>query len=174
MKNYLVLVIGLPGVGKSTVSEIIAKEIGGVILNSDVLRQELFPEKRTYDSKETSTVIAETEKRCKELLQKGKNVTLDALFTKKNSREKYKGLAERLGANFLVIEVTADEPKIKERMDKRKLENNASEADFSYYLDRKSHFESELGALSIDNSGPREELVGKLKGIILGIKDHKL
>src|SRR3989344_5724480 len=106
-RSGLTLVIGLPGVGKSTVARLLAEKIGGAVLNSDVTRRELFQNKREYSSKETQAVIKETEKRVTKFLKGGKSVILDALFTKQEPRDYYRKLAESLNADFEIVLVTA-------------------------------------------------------------------
>lgn len=140
-KAMLILVTGLPGSGKSTVARLLAKALDGVTLNSDVIRRELFPHARNYSSKETQAVIQETERRVDTLLQSGRTVVLDALFTKQSPRDEYRRRAEVLGVPFQMVEVVAPEEVIQERMAERERKGGASEATFAYYLDRKPHFE---------------------------------
>lgn len=162
----LILVIGLPGSGKSTVARLLARKLDATVLNSDLIRRELFPESRTYSSQETQAVIKETEKRTQELLQRGATVILDALFTKQRPRDEYKKLAARMGVPFALVCVSAPEALIKERMDARAQVGDASEAGFAYYLDRKPHFESAgEGGLLIENGGGYEELVSRVEDL---------
>jgi predicted kinase len=129
----LVVITGLPGVGKSTVAKILAEHVGMLRLNSDVIRQELFPEKRTYDWKETARVIQETKLQVRNALRDGKDVVLDALFTKERARNEYRRIAEEEGADFRLLYLAAGESDVKDRLEKRKYDNiHLSEADFSY------------------------------------------
>lgn len=165
-KPKLTIVIGLPGVGKSTVARLLAKKTGAVILNTDVTRRELFPNERTYSPEETQAVIEETERRVKGFLKQEKSVMLVALFTKKEPRDHYKKLAESMGVDFKIILVTADEEVIKKRMDAREQKGDPSEANFAYYLDRKPHFVPVQGEyIVIDNSGNTETLNAQLDKI---------
>lgn len=166
-KPCLTLIIGLPGVGKSTVAQLITENRKATIINSDEVRRELFPKSRTYSPKETQLVIKETEKRVKELLKKGEDVILDALFTKQGPRDFYKNLAVVLGANFRVIFVSADEGIVEERMRAREKTNNPSEATFSYYLDRKNHFIPVVGEHIVVNNS---DDILKLKEKVIEIR----
>ena len=162
----LTLVIGLPGVGKSTVARLLAEKTRTVTLTSDTIRRELFPNKRDYSSKETQAVIKETEKRARNFLKEGKNVILDALFTKQKPRDYYKKFAESLGANFKIVLVTTKEEVIQERLEARKQKGDSSEANFAYYLDRKPHFEPIQGEhITIDNSNDLDTLEVQLNTI---------
>jgi predicted kinase len=155
----LILVIGLPGSGKSSVARMLANELGAIVLNSDVTRRELFPESRDYSSKETQAVIQETERRTREALKKGHIVILDALFTKQRPRDEYRKVAEDISVPFKLISVIAPESVIKKRMEQRQKEGDASEATFDYYLDRKPHVESIRGThFTVNNKGDLEEL----------------
>lgn len=166
MKRGLILVIGLPGVGKSTVAKLLAEKTDATVISSDVIRRELFPEKRDYSSQETQAVIKETNRRVQELLSAGKSVVLDALFTKQRPRDEYRKLASNLGTNFALVFVTAKENLVKERMEEREKKGDPSEAKFWYYLDRKAQFEPVEGDhLVIDNSGDLETLKQQVSSI---------
>jgi predicted kinase len=40
----LVIMAGLPGTGKSTISRVLAAEVGGLVLDKDNVRAALFPD----------------------------------------------------------------------------------------------------------------------------------
>lgn len=42
-QSMLILMAGLPGTGKSTLSRAVAEEVGGTVLDKDVIRAALFP-----------------------------------------------------------------------------------------------------------------------------------
>ncbi len=162
--TMLILVTGLPGSGKSTVSRFLATELNAEIVNSDALRHILFPTARDYSSKETQVVIRETERLTRQLLEKGDVVILDALFTKQRPRNQYRILAHEVGVPFYIIHVSAPETVTKGRLEKRQGTGDASEATFAYYLDRKPHFEPVLGEhVLIQNSGDLEDLESQIK-----------
>ena len=170
----LILVLGLPGAGKSTVARLLAEALGAETLNSDVVRRELFPVTRTYTSQETGAVIKETERRITELLKEGKTVVTDALFTKERSRDEYRQLAQELQVPFVLIYVSAPETMTKERMDQRSHAGDASEATFEYYLNRKPHFEVPSGEhYHIENDGSMEELQQKVGEVARKLRDGR-
>jgi predicted kinase len=166
MQPVLFLITGLPGVGKSTVAQLLQKRTQGIILNSDEIRRELFPITRTYSSKETQAVISETERRATVALQEGGNVILDALFTKQNAREQYQKLAQEHRADFKVIFVTSTDEVVRERLELRPSTNNPSEATYDHYLDRKKYFEEVISPYAvIDNSGNLDSLINQVEDL---------
>lgn len=170
----LILVLGLPGAGKSTVTRFLAQMLGAEMLNSDIVRRELFPVSRTYTSKETGIVIKETERRIRDLLTKGKTVVIDALFTKERSRDEYRRLALRLRVPLVLIYVSAPEGLTKKRMGLRSQAGDASEATFEYYLDRKPHFEIPAGKhYHIENDEDVEALKEKVAVVARKIEDGR-
>lgn len=155
----LILVTGLPGSGKSSVAQLLARGLNAVVLNSDIIRRELFPELRNYTPQETQEVIRETRTRTEELLRKGYIVILDALFTKQRPRNEYQKFAQKIGVPCKIVHVMAPELDTETRMKLRQQKGNASEATFEYYLDRKPHFEPVSGEhFIINNTGDFQEL----------------
>lgn len=80
-----IMMIGLPGSGKSTMAEKIAEQENAVILSSDKIREELYGNEATQG--EPEKVFALMHQRTKEALKQGKNVIYDATnVTAKNRR----------------------------------------------------------------------------------------
>lgn len=122
----VVIVLGLPGSGKSYFSERLADTIQATYINSDRLRKELFP-KRTYSDNEKEIVYQAMLKRMAEAFKNGRNLVLDATFHKKSTRGLFT-MNSKEKIHF--IEVWADEPIIKERLEKSR---PYSEADFQVH-----------------------------------------
>lgn len=121
-----VMVLGLPGSGKSYFASRLAKRINGDYVNSDRLRKELFP-KRTYSNVEKVMVYEAMLKKMLEANSQARNFVLDATFHKKKSRELF---IQRLRGKIHFIEVWADEPLVKERLQH---DRPYSEADFKIH-----------------------------------------
>ncbi|MCC7465860.1 MAG: AAA family ATPase [Saprospiraceae bacterium] len=125
----LILIAGLPGTGKTTISRAFAALYGAVHLNSDALRRELAlmghysPEdkKRVYDE-----LLARTD----EALKAGEIVVVDSTFYKKNIREPFERLAELNHVPLKWVEVRADERVLRERLSHPRPD---SEADYAIY-----------------------------------------
>lgn len=122
----VVIVLGLPGSGKSYFAERLAEQLDAEYLNSDRLRKELFP-KRTYSEKEKAKVYTVMLEKMKEAVRRKKDLVLDATFHKKETRAPF--LAKG-NAKISVIEVRADEEIIKQRVQKKR---PFSEADFDVH-----------------------------------------
>ncbi|HUH45857.1 MAG TPA: AAA family ATPase [Arenibacter sp.] len=122
----IVVVLGLPGSGKSYFANRLAESISASYINSDRLRMELFP-KRTYSELETAKVYQVMLERMDEAIDQRKNLVLDATFYKNKSREPL--MAKNRGEVFF-IEIQADEDIIKDRLKKSR---PYSEADLGVY-----------------------------------------
>ena len=134
----LILVCGLPGSGKSFFARTLSKQLHARYYNSDLLRKELFPNKRTYSEEEKqsvySTLLAITEKDLKDQY----TVIIDATFYKNALRLPFYQLAEKLSCKLNIFYIQASEDLIKERTS---LVREDSEADFNVYLKLKNKFE---------------------------------
>ena len=124
----IVIVLGLPGSGKSYFASRLAQMLGADYVNSDRLRKELFP-KRTYSAEETSKVYGAMFKTMEEAIAHSKNLVLDATFHKNAMRKQLKDSTKGKEQLFF-IEVQANENTIKERLKKSR---PFSEADFKVH-----------------------------------------
>lgn len=135
--NVLIVVCGLPGSGKSFFAQALSNRIQAVYLNSDLLRKELFPIRRTYSIQEKSIVYETLLVRAEEELN-NHSVIVDATFYTEELRKPFYRLAERVSSRLYVFYITADETIILERTS---LARPDSEADYDVYLKVKELFE---------------------------------
>lgn len=122
----IVLVMGLPGSGKSYFASRLAERINAEYTNSDRLRKELFP-KRTYFEQEKAKVYEMLLAKMEEAINQKKNLVLDATFHKKATRELF---VKNAKGRIHFIEVWTDEATIIERLKKSR---PYSEADYRVY-----------------------------------------
>ncbi len=87
---YFVMMVGLPGSGKSTYAKELADKISAVVCSSDAIRQELCGDENLQNKNED--VFRVLHRRIKEYLRKGTNVIYDA--TNINSKRRRTFLAE--------------------------------------------------------------------------------
>lgn len=137
-KPSLVITYGLPGCGKTTVSQLILERFGFIRIRSDVERKRLFGLQPLQASGSTSAggiySQAATAKTYRHLLQLAENilqcgfsVIVDAAFLKQAERRQFRALANRLRIPFAIVAVDIDEVLQRQRLDRRR--NDASEAD---------------------------------------------
>lgn len=118
----VVIVLGLPGSGKSYFAGRLAQRLNAEYVNSDRLRKELFPT-RTYSKLEKAMVYGALLKRMEEAQNKRKDLVLDATFHKKEIRQQF---MDKSKGGIIFIEVQADEDIIRQRL---KEDRPYSEAD---------------------------------------------
>lgn len=147
----VIVVCGLPGVGKSTVSKAIADAVDGEVLRTDVIRQEIV-ENPVYTAEEKRRVYDALFERAREHLTDGRTVVLDGTYRRRTYRDRARDLAADLDTRFDLVSVHCDESVVEHRIAER--ENDASEADFEVYRQYRDSFEPFVGDhLTIDNSG---------------------
>lgn len=122
----VIIVLGLPGSGKSYFAERLAQKIKARYFNSDQIRKEMFGD-RTYSDSEKEKVYEELLKKMREVVEKEKDVVLDATFYKNKIREPF--INNRNG-KIVFIEVWAEDQIIQERLKKTR---PFSEADLNVY-----------------------------------------
>ena len=133
----LVLIVGLPGTGKTTFAIELAGKIGAIHLNSDVIRTSLGHQGK-YDAASKAAVYKELIDRAEEVLRQGKTLIVDATLYKEILRQPYEKLANQFNVPINWIELKADENAIKQRVSKKR---QFSEANFEVYKKLKSVYE---------------------------------
>ncbi len=152
----LIVLCGLPGSGKSTVGRLIAERVNVTILQSDMIRRELFPI-RTYSPDESITVYETMMARAKSNLEAGETVIVDATFVAVAYRAVPLALADEVGVASQIVHVVSSPELTKKRLAART--NDPSEADYEIYLHLREQFEEIKTAHTlIENVGDLAEL----------------
>lgn len=86
MEQFLIVMIGLPGSGKSTMGKKLAEEYNAEIVSTDSIRKEFLG--REGDRSEDSKVFATAHNRCENLLRQGKSVVFDACNLSVGARQR--------------------------------------------------------------------------------------
>ncbi|MCI0667788.1 MAG: AAA family ATPase [Methylococcaceae bacterium] len=125
----LMITHGLSGSGKSTVAAQIAEKLPAIQVRSDVERKRLVLTDPRFDhalySEEATRItyrhLAETAAR---LLNSGHSVIVDATFLQQTRRNQFRLLAEKSGAEFLILDFQAPLGMLRARITERLLANN--------------------------------------------------
>lgn len=133
----LILVLGLPGSGKTTFAKAFAERKNAVHLNSDLLRRELG-EMGKYSPEDKQKVYETLLERARQALAAGKTVVVDSTFYKEKIREPFRKLAAECRRPLRWVEILANETTIEARLKKPRPD---SEADFGVYQKIKSEAE---------------------------------
>lgn len=151
----LILVCGLPGTGKTTVAEAIAKKAKARLLSTDVIRKEMIS-RPSYGKHEKDMVYGLLFSMAEMMLRDGKSVLLDGTFYRADLRKRAGEIAAKTKSEFRVVEVVCDEEKIRQRLDKRcsaACASCASDADFAVYQKIKKIFEPISGKHAVIDTG---------------------
>jgi predicted kinase len=131
------MVLGLPGVGKSFFAREFAKRIGAKHINSDLVRKELSKDPG-YSDTEKGHIYDLMFNRAIVYLDRGETVVVDATFSRSIHRLPYIDHINKAGGLLKIIQITADERTVKDRL---KFKRPDSDADFTVYLKIKSEYE---------------------------------
>ena len=146
----IIIICGLPGVGKTTVAKELAPLLNAVILSTDKIRKELFS-KPMYGRRERRLIYDVMILLAKYLDMVGINCILDATFTRESSRREIKKKLGLASKDIHIIECICPEDIVLSRLRQRK--NDYSDADFSVYRKMKRIYENVRGEhMTIDTS----------------------
>lgn len=92
MSQVLILMIGLPGSGKSTKAQKLAKEYNAEIISTDALRKDLLG--KEGDMSQDAIIFRQAYEKCKKILASGGSVVFDACNITKGARKRVLACAE--------------------------------------------------------------------------------
>jgi len=137
----LAITHGLPGSGKSFISQGLIEEAGAIRVRSDVERKRLFgfgalqsSRDRVpggiYDDATTARTYASLHEVARVALVAGWPVVVDAAFLRRSERAQFAALAASLEVPFSILDCRAEMPLLRERLVQRQASGgDASEAD---------------------------------------------
>jgi predicted kinase len=134
----IIVICGLPGVGKTTLARDLAPLINAVILSSDKIRKELVP-RPTYTRQEVKLIYDVMMLLAKYLYDAGINFIIDATFNKQKSRSELKRKLMIPEKKLCIVECVCPEDIIISRLRSRK--NDYSDADLAIYERMKKAYE---------------------------------
>jgi len=136
----LVITHGLSGSGKSTIARQLTEEQGFIQLRSDVERKRLAglasgdsshsgTGEGLYSADRTSMTYRYLGELAKTVLESGYSVIVDATFLKREYRDHFSCLADKLGVPFLILDCDAEIQELERRITSRLAsQSDASEA----------------------------------------------
>ncbi len=122
----IVVMIGLPGSGKSHLAREIKRRFPAVILDSDALRQVLFAQPR-HTKAEHGRLFPAIHVLMERLLGRGISIIADATNLKEANRRQYYKLAEKHGARLLLVRTWAPKREIRRRLAARDARRNPND-----------------------------------------------
>ena len=168
----IIIICGLPGVGKTTLAKNLAPRISASILSSDKIRKELFPIP-TYSTLELKMVYDVMIITAKYLNDIGENCILDATFNREDSRiavKKKLGLDDR---QFQIIECSCPEEIAISRLGSRK--DDYSDATIQVYQKMKGMREPiKVEHITIDTTQSTDENAAKVAEYVSKRLDQNL
>lgn len=161
----IVIVCGLPGVGKTTLANNLAPLLNASVLATDTIRKELIPHP-TYSARERELTYDVMLLLAKYLHGLGVNCILDATFIREKSRIQVKTRLGLDASEFYVIECVCPEALVISRLKNRK--GDFSDADVSVYKKMKRIYEPVKGAhLTSNTSKPPNKIAEDIASKII-------
>ncbi len=135
--HMIILICGLPGSGKTYFAKALAANMGLVHINTDSVRKSIGKMSK-YDRKSKDQVYAALFNRAQQVLAERKSVIIDATFMNPKHRYPYFNLSDQKNIKLKIIQVTAEEAIIFNRLKEKRPD---SEADFQVYKKMKTKFD---------------------------------
>jgi predicted kinase len=140
----LILMAGLPGTGKSTLSQALAMKLGGTVINKDEIRAALFePDDIEYSTEQDEFCMRVMLKVAGYLFRKdpARKVFLDGrTFSRRYQLDRATGYAHAIGQPWRILECVCRDETARRRLEHDR-DHLAQNRDFDLYLQVKSRFE---------------------------------
>ena len=154
--SNLIMVMGLPGSGKTYFAKAITNKLIGLHINSDIVRKELNKSPQ-YSSKEKQNVYEAMFDRVCHALKQGKTVVVDATFSKQKYRVPYLDFTQENHFPCHVILIEANEGTIAKRLVNKRPD---SDADYEVYKKIKAEFEPvTINHLALQSEKPLDKMI---------------
>jgi aminoglycoside phosphotransferase family enzyme/predicted kinase len=164
----VVMVMGLPGVGKTYLAQHLAERISAYHLCTDIIRKEITNTpiethcfegygKGIYTKEVSGKTYEELHKRAENYLSQGNTCIIDATFLWEKSRAEIRQITQRHNAQLYIINCTCPEKVVMQRMKKRTREFSLSDATPEIYYRIKENVEKikdKKNYIEIDTSKP--------------------
>jgi len=137
MPPFLLMLLGLPGSGKTTLARALAPHLAAHHLSSDHLRREI-DQQGHYRPQDKDRVYRLMAARAEEALQQGRPVLVDATFSQAAHRELLLAVAQQQHCPAFMVELQVPEAVARQRL---QAERPESEADFSVYQRIEAQFD---------------------------------
>ena len=140
-RSALLAMHGFSGSGKTTVAQALLERIGALRVRSDVERKRLHglpasmrsrsaPGTGHYDAASSERTYVRLALLAAAVVRSGYSVIVDAAFLRREERDRFRSLAVRLGADFLIVSCGAQDAVLRERVARRAVQaSDASEAE---------------------------------------------
>jgi hypothetical protein len=179
----LVVMMGLPGVGKTYVARRLADRIDAFHFLSDSIRKQLLGipvgqrrsdsyGKGIYQGNMGKKTYDELLRRAQTFLSAGFSVIADATFLREDTRDHARSLAAKVGVPVLFIFADCPERTVTTRLRGRATEYSFSDATLDVYLAMKSRFKPPRASrevVRIDTSQPLKRSLAKIERALLRI-----
>lgn len=135
----IIVILGLPGAGKSYLAEKVAKAHKATYLNIDEIKKDSNSLDSAISEKmHSNETYEEMFSRMENIVGSGDNVVLDATFYRKTLRKRLVALANKINTTLYFIEVVASVKATRERLSNQRRYSNT---DFKHYQQVKQDYE---------------------------------
>ena len=179
-KPLLIIICGLTGTGKSTLSMKISIDYDAEIINSDIIRKKnakinIYQRQNNeinaglYSYKNTLKTYKKVIEHARKLLINNENVVIDATFQKNEYRKLIDDISIKFGITPIFIQCTAPDDIVKNWLQERLKTKTVSDGRWEVYQHQKKNFDTFLGRknqlvidMSKDSFEERKEILNSI------------